>query len=98
MAGCEHPLAGAAAPAIVDSRSVFFRDTERVMGWDFVDAGFKIVLSAEVPELARTALPKAVDGFLKDHGLDRGDIATWVAHPGLVPVAQNADAMARGVA
>lgn len=88
MAGAEHPLAverrndDAGAPAIVDSRSVFFPKTERVMGWDFVNSGFKIVLSPEVPELARTALPKAVDAFLSEHGLSRRDIVTWVAHPG----------------
>ncbi|PRP93039.1 Alpha-pyrone synthesis polyketide synthase-like Pks11 [Enhygromyxa salina] len=82
IAGAEHPRARGLGPRILDSRSIFFPQTERVMGWDMVDTGFKIVLSADVPTLARTELPGAVDAFLGDWGLARGDIATWVTHPG----------------
>ena len=38
--------ARAEGPRVVASRSVFYPDTERVMGWDVVDTGFKIVLDA----------------------------------------------------
>ncbi len=82
LAGADHPLAARAGPAIVDSRSAVFPDTERVMGWDFVDTGFQIVLSTEVPDLAREALPREVDALLGSHGLGRDDVATWVTHPG----------------
>jgi alkylresorcinol/alkylpyrone synthase len=82
LAGADHPLADEARPRIVATRSAFFPDTERMMGWDIVDGGFKVVLSPEVPELAETQLPEAVDAFLGDHGLRRDDIGTWVTHPG----------------
>ncbi len=82
MVGAEHPRAREARPNVLDSRSVFFPNTERVMGWDMVDTGFKIVLSADVPRLARQELPPAMDAFLADHGLQRADILAWVTHPG----------------
>jgi alkylresorcinol/alkylpyrone synthase len=67
---------------VVDSRSSFYADTERVMGWDVSERGFKVVLSAEVPEMVRRHLRRDVDAFLADHGLERQDIARWISHPG----------------
>ncbi len=71
-----------AGPEIVATRSVFYPDTERVMGWDISERGFRIVLSAEVPAMARDHLAADVDRFLADHGLARADVASWVCHPG----------------
>ncbi len=85
LAGPAHPLAreeSLRGPDIVDSRSVFFPDTERVMGWDVVDDGFKVVLSPSVPDVVRAEVPPAVDAFLAEHELERDDLATWVTHPG----------------
>lgn len=72
----------AAGPAVVATRSIFYPDTEEVMGWDISENGFKIVLSAEVPAMARDHLAKDVDRFLVDHGLGRQDIHAWICHPG----------------
>jgi alkylresorcinol/alkylpyrone synthase len=69
-------------PRVVASRSAFYPDSERVMGWDVSDKGFKIVLSAEVPEMVRRYLRRDVDAFLTEHGLVRNDIAAWISHPG----------------
>jgi len=69
-------------PRVVASCASFYRDTERVMGWDVSEHGFKVVLSAEVPEMVRAHLGEDVDGFLAAHGLERDDIAAWIAHPG----------------
>lgn len=71
-----------AGPKVVATASVFYPDTERVMGWDFVDTGFKIVLSATVPDVVREHVRGDVDTFLHAHGLGRSDIAHWVAHTG----------------
>ncbi len=67
---------------VVDTRSAFFRGTERVMGWDIGASGFKVVLSADVPSIVKLRLPGVVDGFLRDHGLSRGDVRHWICHPG----------------
>jgi alkylresorcinol/alkylpyrone synthase len=69
-------------PRVVATRSVFYRDTERVMGWDMTDSGFKIVLSAGVPEIVYQHVGKDVDSFLAAHGLDRSRIQHFVAHTG----------------
>lgn len=74
--------APAAGPRVVDTRSVFYPDTERIMGWDVVDTGFKVVLSAKVPQLVREHIRTDVDGFLSAHGLSRQDVKHWVAHTG----------------
>ena len=73
---------GAAGPRIVASRSVFYPDSERVMGWDISEDGFRIVLSADVPQVVRDHLRGDVDAFLAEHGLGRSDVASWVCHPG----------------
>jgi alkylresorcinol/alkylpyrone synthase len=80
-------LGGGARPAtrgpkVLTSRSVFYPDTERVMGWDVVDTGFKIVLSAQVPQMVEKHVRGDVDAFLAAQGLDRSRIAHWVCHSG----------------
>lgn len=69
-------------PRVLATRSVFYPDSERVMGWDVTERGFGIVLSADVPEVARKFLAGDVDRFLADHGLSRRDVGSWVCHPG----------------
>jgi len=93
LGGGERPVSARAAapgpdqgptrgPRILATRSVFYPDTEWVMGWDIVDTGFKIVLSAKVPEVIQAHIAGDVDGFLAEHGLGRRDIRHWVAHTG----------------
>jgi len=73
---------GAAGPAIVDSRSHLYPDSERAMGWDIGSTGFQLVLSPDVPDVVRRYLGDDVTGFLGAHDLTIGDIGTWVSHPG----------------
>jgi alkylresorcinol/alkylpyrone synthase len=79
VVGDDRPADG---PEIVATRSVFYPDSERVMGWDISHDGFKIVLSADIPQVVRDFLRRDVDAFLADHGLTRADISSWVCHPG----------------
>lgn len=69
-------------PVIQGTRSVFYPDTERMMGWDISERGFQIVLSAGVPSMVEDHLRSDVDTFLAEHGLDRSRIRTWICHPG----------------
>ncbi len=79
--GAEHPAAReAAGPEVTASR--YFPDTERVMGWDIGDSGFKIVLSADVPRMVHEHLRADVDAFLEQHGLSLSDIGVWICHTG----------------
>jgi alkylresorcinol/alkylpyrone synthase len=79
VVGDDRPSDG---PEIVATRSVFYPDSEDVMGWTISESGFGIILSADVPQVVRDFLKRDVDAFLADHGLSRSDIASWVCHPG----------------
>jgi len=72
----------ATGPEILATRSVFYPDTEEMMGWKVSERGFNIVLSPEVPTLIRERLGHDVDAFLGDHGHRRSDIGSWVLHTG----------------
>lgn len=72
----------AAGPAIVDSRANLYPDTESAMGWRVGAHGLRIVLSPDVPRLAREHLGADVDALLARHRLARGDVAAWLLHPG----------------
>jgi alkylresorcinol/alkylpyrone synthase len=86
VAGAEHPLAAradiGARARVLDSRSVFFPDSEGVMGWEIKDDGFTAVLNSEVPDIVRAHAPGIVDALLAGHDLVREDVAAWVMHPG----------------
>jgi len=73
---------GSPGPKVVASRSVFYPNTENMMGWDIVESGFKIRLNAGVPDLVRENVRGDVDAFLGGHGLNRRDIRHWIAHTG----------------
>lgn len=85
VVGERHPLAQRPSfhgPRVVATRSAFYRGTERVMGWDISERGFEVVLSADVPKMVSDHLRHDVDRFLAEHDLERGDISSWVCHPG----------------
>ena len=79
VAGAERESGG---PEILGTRSVFYPNSEHVMGWDISEKGFRIVLSREVPEVVHDHLASDVDAFLEDSGLSRSDIGSWVLHTG----------------
>jgi alkylresorcinol/alkylpyrone synthase len=69
-------------PEVVATRSRLYPDSERVMGWDVRDTGFRVVLDAGVPDVVRAYLADDVRRFLRDHDLTTDDITAWVCHPG----------------
>ncbi|MEZ5977352.1 MAG: 3-oxoacyl-[acyl-carrier-protein] synthase III C-terminal domain-containing protein [Planctomycetota bacterium] len=73
---------GLEGPKVLATRSVFYPGTEEVMGWTISERGFEIVLSEEVPRIAREFLGRDVAAFLDDQGVERESIASWVCHPG----------------
>ena len=96
VSGDELPATG---PRILATKSIFYPDTEHVMGWDISEKGFRIVLSREVPEVVETHLASDVDAFLAEHGLTRADIGTFVIHTGgprVLEATQNALALPEG--
>lgn len=104
LAGAEHPLAcrngtGARRPRVLGSRSLFFPDTERTMGWDIDDNGFNVVLGPDVPDIVRANAGPGVDGLLAGHDLVREDVGSWIMHPGgpkVIDALEDSLALGRG--
>jgi alkylresorcinol/alkylpyrone synthase len=72
----------ATGPSVVATRSHLYPDTERMLGWDIGDDGFRIVLGSELPGMVRRHLGAEVRDFLADHDLKPLDVTGWVCHPG----------------
>ena len=83
-------------PEILATKSILYPNSERVMGWDISEKGFRIVLSPEVPETVLRHLGEDVDTFLAEQGLRRSDITSWVMHTG-GPKVLEATAAALGI-
>lgn len=79
VSGAQRPGRG---PRVLDSHSVFYPNTEEIMGWGISERGFRIVLSPALPDLIRARLRGDVDGFLARHSLTRADIGNWLIHTG----------------
>ena len=82
LLGDEHPRVDEAPLRWKESRSTFFPDTERVMGWDMIDTGFKVVLSKDVPQICQEHLPKEVEALVQSAEVDCSDINFYMSHPG----------------
>lgn len=73
---------GPTGPRVVATRSRLYPGTERVMGWDIGEHGFRVVLAAELIDLVEADLADEVTLFLSRHGLSPGEVSSWVCHPG----------------
>ena len=69
-------------PSTLATQSRFYPDTEDVMGWNIGAEGFRVILQARVPTLARDNVRADVDQFLAQHGKTRDDISWWICHTG----------------
>lgn len=81
MTGAARP-SPVSGPRVLASRSLFFHDTEEIMGWRIEDGGFNVVLQPGIPDLVRARLPQAMDSFLAEQGLGRSAIRHWMVHTG----------------
>src|SRR5215475_2707508 len=52
------------------------------MTWDVTDHGFRMGLSARVPDVLAVHVTAMVDDLLSRHGLVRSDVDGWAVHPG----------------
>jgi len=64
------------------SASKLYYDSLDVMGWKFLDSGFKVVFSQDIPAIIHKNIKWDVTSFLDKYGLQLSDIKNFVFHPG----------------
>jgi alkylresorcinol/alkylpyrone synthase len=75
-------VAASRYPRIVDFQSFLEPEQLALVGMTLRNGKLRIVLGAEVPELAFSLIEGALIPLLARHGLRQSDIRFWVAHPG----------------
>jgi alkylresorcinol/alkylpyrone synthase len=73
---------------IVGSQSKLYYDSEDVMGWKFLNDGFKVVFSKDIPNIIHQNVKGDVESFLEKNNLGLSDIKNFIAHPGGAKVIQ----------
>jgi alkylresorcinol/alkylpyrone synthase len=53
-----------------------------LMGWDFIDSGFRVVFSRRIPTVIQEMIPETLTRLLATRGLDSRSLASLVLHPG----------------
>lgn len=69
-------------PAILDSYSTLFPNSEDVMGWDLIETGFKVRFSQDIPSIIKRYLPNLVRDACAKWGVDPSQICHYIVHPG----------------
>jgi|SRR6185312_8724864 len=64
------------------SQSKLYYDSLDVMGWEFMNEGFKVLFSQDIPTLITKNIYNDVSSFLEKHGLQLSDISNFIFHPG----------------
>ena len=66
----------------VAAQSKLYYDSINVMGWEFLNEGFKVLFSEDIPTIIKTNIYNDVTSFLAKHNLDITDIKNFIFHPG----------------
>src|SRR5665647_2271843 len=64
------------------SQSKLYYDTLDVMGWEFLNTGFKVLFSSDIPTIIAKNIHDDVTSFLEKHHLKISDIKNFIFHPG----------------
>ncbi len=64
------------------AQSKLYKDTLDVMGWEFLDNGFKVLFSKDIPTIISNNISKDIISFLEKNQLKISDIKNFIFHPG----------------
>lgn len=67
---------------VAASGTLLMDGSEGDMSWRIGDHGFRMTLSASVPDRICANLGGWLEGWLRDQGLSVADVASWAVHPG----------------
>lgn len=82
ITGYNHANKTKSAITFLDTQSKLYYDTLDVMGWEFMDSGFKVLFSSDIPTIIAKNIYNDVTLFLEKHHLKISDIKNFIFHPG----------------
>jgi alkylresorcinol/alkylpyrone synthase len=64
------------------SQSKLYYDSLDVMGWEFLNEGFKVIFSKDIPTIIEKNILSDVTNFLEKNDLKLSEIKNFIFHPG----------------
>jgi len=66
----------------IATESKLYYDSLDVMGWEFLNDGFKVLFSSDIPTIIKKNVNNDVTSFLNKNNLKISDIKNFIFHPG----------------
>ncbi len=67
---------------LLAAQSKLYYDTLGVMGWEFLDTGFKVLFSQNIPTIISENIYNDIASFLEQYQLTVSDMKNFIFHPG----------------
>lgn len=71
-----------AAPRIVATKTMTWKDSLEVMGWDVTEEGLKVIFSRDIPTLIKHRMRQNATDFLSSYQRRLADVEHFILHPG----------------
>ena len=82
ITGDNHEHTPRKAITFLTNESKIYYDSLDVMGWQFMDTGFKVLFSSDIPTIIAENVRNDITSFLDKHNLKLSDIKNFIFHPG----------------
>lgn len=82
ITGDNHTVKTKNAFTFLATQSKLYYDSLDVMGWEFLNSGFKVLFSSDIPTIIAQNINTDVTSFLEKHNLKISDIRNFIFHPG----------------
>ena len=80
--GDRHKTKSGPLVKFVAAQSKLYYDSIDINGWEFLDGGFKVLFSQDIPSIVLKNVKIDSAEFLSKHGLQISDIKNFILHPG----------------
>lgn len=82
VTGDNQPTKAKGEITFLANESKLYYDSLDVMGWQFMDTGFKVLFSSDIPTIIAKNTRKDITLFLDKQNLKLSDIKNFIFHPG----------------
>ena len=82
ITGKNHEIKTKKTIKFLASQSKLYYDTLDIMGWEFLDKGFKVLFSQNIPTFISKNIYNDISLFLEKQNLKLSDIKNFIFHPG----------------